>query len=492
MKEATAMTREAHVTIKNISTVAILKFAQYPFLALTMVLIPRLMGADVYGEYALVISIITVAWSIIDFGASAELFGRFVPELQMTKREDSVRKLYSNIVGMRLLLGVIAAVILFPILSATYADRFSPIIFIIIGLVVLMREVEMAPYSLLYGLNKLGHQSAQLPMRRAFSLVTLLIMYNLFGFTGAILSTLIVDILLTLIGFIWTRPHISLSDLKPDFAFMKPFLAFDAVFFLSAVMLNIWQRSGNLLIERLTGDTQQVALFDLPNQAYIVTTIMIFVAIDSLVPIFTSLLLTGREQKLREWSMVISKYTAVLAALIFWAFVFLGIHIAPLLLGQDYIATVPNGIWLLAGLFPMAITQLGFVFSVSYKKPWRYFVALCCSFAVFLITSFILIPMYGAVGCSIATFVSSIASATVLYISHKQRLGNSILYGLLALGLSGIYAPFLLFRADLVRDTAFLLIGSLLYLGLLLLLRVIRRDEITRVVQSLRHHSVEP
>ena len=236
----------------------------------------------------------------------------------------------------------------------------------------------------------------------------------------------------------------------------------------------------------MTGDTQQVALFDLPNQAYIVTTIMIFVAIDSLVPMFTNLLLTGREQKLTEWSMVISKYTAVLAALIFWAFAFLGIHIAPLVLGQDYIATVPNGMWLLAGLFPMAITQLGFVFSVSYKKPWRYFAALCCSFAVFLVASFLLIPQYGAVGCSIATFVSSIASAAVLYVSHQKRLGNSILYGLLALGLSGIYAPFLFFRSSLGVDALFLVIGSALYVGLLFLLRVVRRDEITRVLQSLR------
>jgi O-antigen/teichoic acid export membrane protein len=486
LKEATTLTREAHVTIRNISTVAILKFAQYPFLALSMVLVPRMMGAEQYGEYALVISIITVAWSIIDFGASAELFGRFVPELQMAKRENLISKLFSNVVGMRLVLGMAAALVLFPILTATYSDRFNPLVFIIIGLVVLMREVEMAPYALLYGLNKLGQQSAQLPMRRAFSLVMILIMYSLLGFVGAILSTLIVDILLTVIGFIWTRTHLSLSDLKPDVHFMKPYLAFDAVFFLSAVMLNVWQRSGNLLIERLTGDTQQVALFDLPNQAYIVTTIMIFVAIDSLVPMFTNLLLTGREQKLTEWSMVISKYTAVLAALIFWAFAFLGIHIAPLVLGQDYVATVPNGMWLLAGLFPMAITQLGFVFSVSYKKPWRYFVALCCSFVVFLGASFLLIPQYGAVGCSIATFVSSIVSAAVLYVSHQRRLGNSILYGLLALGLSGVYAPFLFLRSSLGVDTLFLVVGSALYAGLLFLLRVVRRDEITRVLQSLR------
>ncbi|HEY3341959.1 MAG TPA: oligosaccharide flippase family protein, partial [Anaerolineae bacterium] len=399
MKDATAMTREAHVTIKNISTVALLKFAQYPFLAAALVLIPRLMGAESYGEYALVISIITVAGSIIDFGASAELFGRFIPEFEVSKREDGIRKLASNVLCMRLLIGFSATLVMFPILNAVYGTRFSPIVIVLVCLVVLMREVETVPYSLLYGLNKLGQQSSQLPIRRALSLVLLLVLFHFFGLVGAILSTLIIDIILSLIAFYWTKPHFSFTDLRLDLSFLKPYLFFDAVFFLSAVMLNIWQRSGDLLIEQFTGSTQQVALFDLPNQAYVVTTTMIFVAIDSLVPVFASLLLTGRESKLKEWSMVIAKYTAVLAAFIFWSFVFLGVHVAPIVLGQDYIATVPNGIWLLAGLFPMAITQLGFVFSVSYKKPWRYFLALCCSFAVFLIASLILIPQYGAVGC---------------------------------------------------------------------------------------------
>jgi hypothetical protein len=54
------------------------------------------MGAERYGEHALVISIITVARSFIDFGASAELFGRFIPEFEVSQLEDGIHKLASN------------------------------------------------------------------------------------------------------------------------------------------------------------------------------------------------------------------------------------------------------------------------------------------------------------------------------------------------------------------------------------------------------------
>src|SRR5690242_15940392 len=110
------MTREAHATIKNISTVALLKLAQYPFLALTIVLVPRLMGTTDYGEYALLTSIITVAGALIDFGAGAEMFGRFIPEFQVTHRPDAIRKLVSNILGMRTLIGALAIFVLYPVL----------------------------------------------------------------------------------------------------------------------------------------------------------------------------------------------------------------------------------------------------------------------------------------------------------------------------------------------------------------------------------------
>src|SRR5512133_240941 len=96
MEDSSAFTHEAHTTIRNISNVAILKFAQYPFLALSLVLIPRMLGTQGYGEYALVISIITVAASIIDFGAGGELFGRFVPELQVAQQSHGISKLASN------------------------------------------------------------------------------------------------------------------------------------------------------------------------------------------------------------------------------------------------------------------------------------------------------------------------------------------------------------------------------------------------------------
>jgi O-antigen/teichoic acid export membrane protein len=217
---------------------------------------------------------------------------------------------------------------------------------------------------------------------------------------------------------------------------------------------------------------------------------MIFVGIDSLVPVFASLLLTGREQKLKEWSITITKYTAIFASLIFWAFVFIGPYAAPLVLGQDYSDTVPNGIWLLASLFPMAIAQLGYVFSVSYKRPLRYLLTLCCSFGVFIASSIVFIPVYGSVGCAIATLVSAVASSTIMFFSFRQQLGASILSGMVAILLWCVFVPFLLLRHDLVTDTLLVLVATAVYLAVLVLLHVVKLDEITTVMRAVRHRPV--
>jgi O-antigen/teichoic acid export membrane protein len=489
MKDSNQMTHEAHTTIKNISTVAVLKLLQYPFLALTVVLVPRAMGSSVYGKYALIISVITVASALIDFGASGELFGRFVPEFQVRQQPHLINKLASNVMGMRIGIGFITILILFPLLNATYGDRFTPSMLAIVCAVVLVRQIQSVPYALLYGLNRLGLANTLLPLRRALSLILILLLFQVFGFIGAVVSTLIVDLILTANAFVWTFKRFRLSDLKIDWSFLKPLLGFDVVLYMSAVVLSVWQRSGNLLIERLTGDPRQVALFDIPNQAYLVTVTMIFIAIDSLVPVFASLLLTGREQKLRSWSIIIAKYTAALAAMIFWGFFFTGRYVVPIVLGADYESAIPNGNWLLAALFPMAITQLGLVFSVSYKQPLRYFVALCCSFAVFLAASFIFIPQYGSVGCAIATLASSIASAMTLYLSFRQHLGVAIARGVSVMALGVIYMPFLLLRRDLLSDSLLYVAATCVYLLALFLVRILHMDEVSAVISSVRHRS---
>lgn len=486
MKETTAITQEARVTIKNISAVAVLKTAQYPFLALTMVVVPRLMGPVQYGEYALLISIITVIASSIDFGASAEMFGRFVPEFEVNQQTNVVRRLASNILGLRMLIGLSTTVVLFGVLSVLYGDQFPAMILVVICMIVIVREVQIVPYSLLYGLNKLGLRSTQLVMRRALSLVFLLVLYHFLGLLGAVVSTLLVDLVLAIAAFSWTAGYFRVTELKPDITFLKPFLRFDVAFYLSWVIVNVWQRSGNLLIEQLTGSTIQVAQFDISNQLYLVTTTLIFVAIESLIPIFTNLLLTGREQKLSDWSTTVLKHTAILSTLIFWVFVYIGPYVIPVLIGPDYAPTIPNTMWLLAGLFPMAITQLGSVFSVAYKKPYRYLATLGISYAVFAMVSVLLIPVFQAMGCAIATLASSVTSATILYLSFKPQFRSSLSKSLPPILLWIIFIPFLLLRDGFVSSMILAALATAVYIAILFALKVLRVDELNTMLSAVR------
>ncbi len=93
------------------------------------------------------------------------------------------------------------------------------------------------------------------------------------------------------------------------------------MFYISWGLLNIWQSLGNPLIGYITHDLREVALFDIPNQIFLVTVSFTLFIIISLVPIFTRLLLTSKEETLVKWSRLIIKYIGIRCTILFWAFI---------------------------------------------------------------------------------------------------------------------------------------------------------------------------
>ena len=69
---------DAKKTARNLSASFLVRIARYPFLAIYIIIIPRLLGTYDYGKLALIISIIMLSAEILTFGVST-VFGRFIP-----------------------------------------------------------------------------------------------------------------------------------------------------------------------------------------------------------------------------------------------------------------------------------------------------------------------------------------------------------------------------------------------------------------------------
>ena len=164
-----ATTKEATITTRNISGVLLLRLVQFPFLALYVMLVPRIMGPEIYGELAFLISIITITSSLVNIGIG-DIYGRFIPELEARNEWRSINILFTNMFALKTIITVTFTVVLFLMLNLAYGDRFLLGYFILIVITVMIIDLESVFYSLLFGLNKLVKFSLREPIRRMLSL----------------------------------------------------------------------------------------------------------------------------------------------------------------------------------------------------------------------------------------------------------------------------------------------------------------------------------
>lgn len=479
------VTSEASVTSKNVSKVFFLRLIQYPILALYVTLVPRMMGPDIYGKYALLISFVAMTSALLGFGLT-EILARFVPEFEVEKESSKIVRFSTNILAFKFLVDLIVTIILFFVLELAYGGRFPAIYFILVNLILFVGDLGGVPYALLFGLNKFGKYSFNDPARRALSLSFVLILFHYLGLLGALLSSLLVEATLSALYFYWTRENFSWKDFRIDLSFLLPYLKFGFIFYLSWGVLNVWQRMGNALIEYITKDSRQVALYDIPNQIYLITATFNLFLITSLVPIFTKLLLTGKEGKVTNWTQLIAKYVGIVCTLILGSYILVGPHLIPLVFGSEYTDIYSNGIILLLGVFPMALTQIGYVFSIVYKEPRKYLYAQCFALITFLIAAFVFIPGHASMGAAIATFVSCMFFAVGVGFLFRDRLLPCLSGWLKVVALGVVFVPFTFFRGEIIMDFLLLISSLAVYALLLFASKALRVNELKEIYAAIR------
>jgi O-antigen/teichoic acid export membrane protein len=482
---------DASVTSRNLSAVFLMRIAQFPFLALFVILVPRMMGSEGYGEFAFLLSIVAILTSFINLGIG-DTCGRFVPELQATEGESGVTRFASNFLSFKSLVSPAVIIAMTPVLQWIYADRVSAASLILVALIVLVVDWESVVYSLLFGQNRLVVFSLREPLRRAVSLALILVLFPRFGLIGALTSTLLVEIAMLLLAAYWTRRSFALRDLRFDLGFLKPYLTFGIAVYLVWLLLSIWQRLGNVMIEHITRDSSQVAYFDIANQFFLVVISITVMVINSLIPMFSAFMLDGREGKMQAWTRRLVKYMSIVTMLAFGGLLLLGSDLIPIMIGQEFDAVFPNVMVLSSALFPSLLVQVGFVYAVVDKQPRRFLLALVVAVSVCIALSLALIPVYSSIGCSIATAASYWLMAALVLYPMRGHIGP-LLKDIVVVLLPGAMLPLLAyFKADAWLNAALTGVFIAAYLALLFLIRALSIVELREIIDALRGRKAVP
>lgn len=467
-------------TIRTMSLGTVWRVMRYPFILLSMAIIPRMMGDTDYGRYAYFISLFVILDMLTDLGF-LQVFGRFVPEYEA--KGDRARLL--GLLHGVLVFGVLLALMLVVGLALFYAMRpfsgFDWEWIVLLSLMLLLTRIEGTLFSFLYGLSQIARFSAKEVLRSACTLLLVVMFYWRFGLSGALWALVVNELILCGLSVWWTREYVFHSRGQVSLGSLRPYLIFGVGFYIPGFLFGLLQRSGNVLVQNITHSSEQVAYYDIANQYLLLTATFLGLILQTLLPSLTRLHIEKETVMMERWQRTIMTYCAILAFMSFNALMWLGELLVVTWLGEAFRPVMDNATIIAIAIVPILIAYAGMNYSLIDKKPGVYLCGVGVGMAVMAGASYLLIPKLGSVGAAWGT-VFGYSALGVVFLIRYIRMFIRILPGFVAAVVIALLFLPVYQWGEGWRDSILLFIAtSVVYPAILFLLRIIRWKDLQKI-----------
>ena len=495
------MIAQAQVTIRNAGGLLAQRGIDAIGALLFAVWVPRLMGPATYGQYALVtsLSIWFVLFSELGF---TPVISRYVPQFSLQEDPQALRDFFGQLLTVRLASGALAAA-LYLLLTRRWLEDLDPVMLLIMAGAIGVRSVAKLLFTLFVGLNQAARWGLREMVFRWLSLVLLFPGFYLAGLRGAIAAILLADLATLVIGLRWTRSYLGWSEFGLDLRRLLPYLQFGLIFFGGDLLLSAFRRSGEALVQVVTGDYVQVGYFGLAYNVFLTAALVVPRLTLSFAPLLTTLRSVGKEPALQEWAERLIKWIAAGGMLIVFSTLFLAEDLVPLVLGADYRAVAGNLVPLTLTLLTLSLSSVARVVVMTYDRPAAALTAAAVRLGAFWVIGPPLVRWGGSLGACLATLGASVLYSAYFTWRARRAAPYSLRGWVTIVGLGVPFLPLLCLRGGGWTNAA--LFGGVVigYVGLLFLLRVVTPEEIAATWRAIslrkesscpedHHHQQEP
>ena len=408
--------------IKTMSWGVLWRTLRYPFFMLTLLVVPRLMGAETYGRFAVFLAICVLCENVADLG-SMQTFGRFLPEIRMAG-EAATRHFFHLMLfwGMVCATGIAGAVT--GVFLWCYGDVLPVRWLGILVLVMLLSKLQGTLYAFMYGMNEIGRFSSRALIRSACRFFLVVLFYWWGGLEATLWAFVCNELILLGVACCWTYSYVLARWHIPAFSEFFTYLKFGLSFYIPFFLLTLLQRSGNVIIRTWgRGDADSlyraIAQFDLANQFLLLTVSFFAIFLLTLVPSLTELTLKKDQARLENWLRLIIAYCGVVAVLAVTALNFFGPAILKVL-GPGFEGTYTLALLISPAVWPLILIHLGFNMALVDKNSRLNCAAagigLCCMLLLFRL----LIPHSASIGAVAATVLGYHVYAGVFLIHYRH------------------------------------------------------------------------
>jgi O-antigen/teichoic acid export membrane protein len=443
--------------------------------------IPRLLGPDVYGRYALVAALAVVFAACSSLGVN-EIIGRHGAGLAAGRDPDGLPRLFGSLLALRLGSGVLAAVA-FMALTLPWLRDLDRVALGAAALAVVLRGLWLALFALFLGLNQAARWGAGELIDRWAILLLVPVGAWLDGFRGACLAFLASEAAVLAAGLWWTRPFLGLR--RPDRGYLAPYLRFGLAFFGSNLLGIAFQGSGEALVRGITGDYTEVSYFGVANGAFLTGV----AAIQQLSLAFVAVLVTLRQEgKAAQVDEVARRMLAGLTAgsmVVTLAAVLLAPGVVPAVVGRAYGPVAANLVPMTLTLVVQSLASTAGVLLLAHDRGGVVLRASALRLAAYWTLGPLLIWWAGSLGACTAALAATAAQAGYLAWRVRGEIPRALRAFVVAVALGGPLLGLGWLRGSLATSAGLLVAACLVYAALLLAARVVTREEIAGVWRGL-------
>jgi O-antigen/teichoic acid export membrane protein len=466
------------LTHKDTRAVAFWKTIEYTGLILFLAVIPRSMGPEEYGNFAVILSLLGMFALTSALGGLA-MFGRFVPKFSADDQPELIRGLFTQFFVFRLLLAL-PLMVLFPLLLTHLRPDIAAEVSLAAAIAYFFGTLSMSCFQLFFGQNRMGLWLFHDSSGRLLLVILLAAYWRDFDLKNAVYSLAIIECFLACPALFWARKYFDFGSAIQQLPTFVPHLKFGLAFFASNLLLMVVWRSGEVIIVSFSADSEQVAFYNLASSMFLALNALFGQVSTLLIPSVSALHASEQHERKVYWLGSMLKYitVATLLALIFINTV--GEPVLVMLLGQGFSEVSINLFIISISLLPLNMVRLGLITAVVHDKLRENFIMASIAMVSFLISAVLLAPEMGARGVSISVVISAFTSAAFAYwhfrlssISRAAGFGKIVVMGCFFVG-------FVMFSGYPPIVTG--VVSLLAFSALLLLFRIVRISELLALI----------
>jgi O-antigen/teichoic acid export membrane protein len=478
------MTDGARETVRNAALMLVQRGAQTVGGLCFAVLVPRLMGPEPYGRYALATSV--AAWLALLSGLGlVNATTRYLPQLIARGETAALHRLIGNLFTLRVASGLLAALLYVAVARWWWRDL-DGVVPLVMALTVWVQGVSGYLFSLFLGFNLAGRWAAGDTARRGLLVVLVLLGYHLDGLGGAIVGVLLTEATVLGLGLVGNPLLKARHRLQPDRRFLAPYFRFGVTSLVTQVLLIAFLGTGEILVRTFSGRYAEVGYFSLAQGAYLVVATTLPQLMLAFMPLLVQLREAGARAEVARWNVRLVRLLSVGGVILVFAAWFLSKAYVPLLFGTAYAPVAANLLPLAAALLALALASVPGLLALVHERPLETVVAAALRLVVFWAIGPALIVRAGSFGACVAILAGAATHSLYLLWRTRHLMNGALFAWAVPVGLGLLFLPLAVFLTGGPMDAGLFGAGALVYSAALVLFRVVSPGEIAAVGHLLR------